>query len=237
MIKGMDRKDGGDDPIKWRGGEISRVEGLTDGMFAFAITLIVVSLQVPKTYADLVNGMRGIVSFLVCFAMMMWVWHNHYTFFRRYGLTDGATITLNAVLGFVVLYYVYPLKFLADCFMAFVNPWFLGNAPRPITTYEQLTVLFVLYGVGFIAIFALFAALYGNAARRHEFIGLTETERQLTRLNAFRYLGIAGVGVLSIILIVTTHTAMLAGPIYCLIGVVEGWHGRASRKLQAQAAV
>ncbi len=36
--------------FRWRGREISRIEGLSDAVFAFAITLLVVSLEVPETF-------------------------------------------------------------------------------------------------------------------------------------------------------------------------------------------
>ena len=42
-----------------RSREVSRVEGLSDAVFGFAITLLVVSLEVPKTFAELTESMRG----------------------------------------------------------------------------------------------------------------------------------------------------------------------------------
>jgi len=38
----------------------------------------------------------------------VWIWYEHSAFFRRFGLNDGVTIVLDAVLLFVVLFYVYP---------------------------------------------------------------------------------------------------------------------------------
>ena len=56
--------------------------------------------------------MKGFVAFAICFAILVQVWYYHYIYSRRYGLQTTYTIVLNAALLFVVLFYVYPLKFL-----------------------------------------------------------------------------------------------------------------------------
>jgi hypothetical protein len=45
--------------FRWRSHEISRIESLGDAVFAFAIKQLVVSLEVPKTFGDLAETMRG----------------------------------------------------------------------------------------------------------------------------------------------------------------------------------
>jgi hypothetical protein len=80
--------------FRWRGGEASRLEGLSDAVFAFAVTLLVVSLEVPKTFDELLVVLRGFFAFAVCFSILFWVWYDHYRFFRRYGLADS--LELNA---------------------------------------------------------------------------------------------------------------------------------------------
>ena len=104
---------GEEEGFAWRGVEVSRIEGLSDAVFAFAITLLVVSLEVPKTFDELLATMRGFFAFAICFALLFAVWNEHYKFYRRYGLWDASTVRLNAALLFVVLLYVYPLKFLS----------------------------------------------------------------------------------------------------------------------------
>jgi uncharacterized membrane protein len=99
-------------PFHLRGLEGTRVEAFSDVVFGFALTLIVVSLEVPTTFEELMETMRGFPAFAICFAILTWVWHVHHTFFRRYGLTDEITIALNTILLFVVLFYTYPLKFM-----------------------------------------------------------------------------------------------------------------------------
>ena len=88
--------------FRWRGGDVSRLEGFSDAVFGFALTLLVVSLEVPLTLTDLLQTMRGFMAFAVCFAILSWIWYEHYIFFRRYGLQDALTIVLNALLLFLI---------------------------------------------------------------------------------------------------------------------------------------
>ncbi|MDX2436577.1 MAG: TMEM175 family protein [Acidobacteriota bacterium] len=44
----------GERHLRWRGGEVSRIEGLSDAVFALSLTLLVVALEVPKTSEDLI---------------------------------------------------------------------------------------------------------------------------------------------------------------------------------------
>src|ERR1700674_795675 len=113
----IDKGIGDNKKFRWRSREISRIEGLSDGVFAFAVTLLVVSLEVPRTFGELMQTMRGFGAFAISFTLLFVIWFNQYKFFRRYGLQDTTTVCLNAVLLFVVLFYVYPLKFLFSYLM------------------------------------------------------------------------------------------------------------------------
>src|SRR5882724_11286097 len=96
----------------FRGHEVKRIETFSDAVFAFAVTLLIVSLEVPKSFEELMLTMRGFFAFGVSFVLLMMVWYEQNIFFRRYGLDDLVTIVLNCTLIFLVLFYVYPLKFL-----------------------------------------------------------------------------------------------------------------------------
>src|SRR6266446_3543179 len=121
----IDKGIGDNKKFRWRSHEISRIEGLSDGVFAFAVTLLVVSLEVPKTYSELMQTMRGFGAFAISFTLLFIVWYNQYKFFRRYGLQDNVTILLNGALLFVVIFYVYPLKFV---FTLIINLFSGGQA-------------------------------------------------------------------------------------------------------------
>src|ERR1700761_8383418 len=105
---GLNRKQN----ILWRSHEPSRLETFSDAVFAFAVTLLMISLEVPHTFNELFEVFKGVLSFVACFAVLFMIWNSQNLFFRRYGINDSYTTFLNAALLFVVLIYVYPLKFL-----------------------------------------------------------------------------------------------------------------------------
>ena len=157
-----------------RSHDISRLEAFSDAVFAFALTLLVVSLQVPKSYDELMNLMSGFPSFACCFGVLLWIWYEHNLFFRRYGLQDPYTVILNGALLFVVMFYVYPLKFMFDSgFGQFFTKTGQGIVPL---TLGQLAHASAIYGSGFVALFIMFALLYRHAYRKRHDLSLTPLE-------------------------------------------------------------
>jgi|SRR5581483_6747835 len=151
--------------FRWRGGEITRLEGFSDAVFAFALTLLVVSLEVPRTFDELIRAMKAFPAFGVCFAILAVVWHDHCRFFRRYGLQNSWMTFLNFVLLFVVLFYIYPLKFL-----------FFTTFDGAAVPAEQGRTLLLIYGLGYAAIFLTFLLMYVHAWKRREDLALNAIE-------------------------------------------------------------
>ena len=144
--------------------EITRLEAFSDAVFAFALTLLVVSLEVPRDYRQLMVLMNGFLPFACCFAMLVWIWHEHNMYFRRYGLQDSYTVFINAILLFVVLFYVYPLKFMFDSMFAQFLPTLRLSVVQ--MTFPELARASAIYGLGFVVLFLLFALLYRHAYRK-----------------------------------------------------------------------
>ena len=144
--------------------DVTRLEAFSDAVFGFAITLLVVSLEVPNSFDELLQVMKGLPVFAVTFAILLMMWQEHHNLFKRFPASDGVTIWLNGALLFVVLSYVYPLKFL---FTGIVGPGgmrFGQNAS--LIRLEQMVTLMIVYGAGFATIFMLFAAMYWRASNR-----------------------------------------------------------------------
>jgi uncharacterized membrane protein len=212
--------------FRWRGGEISRVEGFSDAVFAFAITLLVVSLEVPRTFNELADVMRGFLAFAVCFTLLVVIWREHYVFFRRYGLQDTTTIWLNAALLFVTLFYVYPLKFVFNLVLSGLTGAVQGGA-EPVIEAGQVSSLFVIYGAGIIALYLLLALLYAHAYRKRGELELTPVETFDTKAGIVGHLLAAGIGLVSVLIALTVPQRMvgLAGFAYFLFGPVMAAYG------------
>lgn len=240
--------------FRWRSREVSRIEGLSDAIFGFAITLLVVSLDVPRDFTELANRMRGFLAFAISFAMLVWIWFEQHKYFRRYGLQDGVAATLNVILLFVVLFYVYPLKFLfgllvtlysgqavgvrmADGGFAIGTPDITGQV-NPILRADQWPQLMSIYAVGFIAIWLVFVLLTVHAYRKREVLDLNAFEIHDTRRKMREYLILMAIGVASLALALSGGWRVpMSGWIYALIGPVLGVHGYMTGKKRPNSVV
>jgi len=208
----------------WRGGEITRLEAFSDAVFAFAVTLLVVSLEVPYTFDELMDVIRGFPAFAICFSMLLLVWYNHAKFFRRYGMQDPAIQALNGLLLFVVLFYVYPLKFLFTMLVGLMTKGATlphSRAVHDILQQQDVPKLMMIYGLGYAAVFGIFACMYALAYKRRSQLELNEVESFMTRRSLIDHCAMMNFGLVSTVLALAlpTNLAGLAGWIYSLIGV------------------
>jgi uncharacterized membrane protein len=220
--------------FRWRGHEVSRIEGLSDAVFAFAITLLVVSLEVPKTFGELAETMHGFGAFLISFVLLFFVWFSQYQFFRRYGLRDTITVVLNAGLLFVVLFYVYPLKFLFTFLVDRVTGGHgearlpNGNVVPMIENNEQMASLMTIFNLGYVAVFGVFVLLFWHAYRKREALELNELERFDTRESILESALNCGIAVVSLLVLAIggVGRAGLAGMTYMLTPIVMTLNGK-----------
>ena len=218
--------------------EVSRIERFSDAVFAFAITLLVVSLEVPKTFHELMAVIRGFPAFAICFALIFQVWWRHYDFFRTYDFeSDPYVITLTGMLLFVVLFYTYPLKFVWSLPFSSLEG---RRITDEVITVAQVPTLFLIYGVGVVAVFSILALMHVRAYQQRERLDLSPIEVLDARARIYSNVGIAGIGVLSIVIALICAVAApnlvgIAGYIYTAIGIVEWrvgeYRGRGRRQL------
>lgn len=233
-------------PYRLRGRNASRLEAFSDAVFGFSATLLVVSLEVPQTYDELAANLTGFAAFALSFLALVFIWLAHRGFFRRYGLSDSWVTFLNMVLLFVVLFFVYPLKFLA---VSFVEQVFglasrtpAGEPVERFSELDQIRELFVIYGLGFAAVFLCIALLYQRAYACREALGLTELETYDARTIFWHYMIFVGMAFVSILLTLLGWGQYLGGVggwIYGLLGPVMTlfWFLRSKKRERKEASV
>lgn len=205
--------------------QVSRIEGFSDAVFGFALTLLVVSLEVPADFAALERTLGGFLPFAATFAVVSWIWYEHYAFFRRFGLEDVFTVVANSALLFVVLFFVYPLKFV------FARV-FAGMTGDPSGGFGTLTVpearlLLIIYSLGFVVVFAIFALFYWHAHRRRHALLLSPLEAFDARAGARTHMVSVTVGAASVLLALVVPAAVLwiPGMLYWLLAPLHAANG------------
>ncbi len=189
---------------------ISRVEAFSDAVFAFAATLMVVSLDKGDSLIQVKDNWIGFLSFGVSFFVLVALWKVHYNYFRRTDYIDNWTITFNAILLFVVLYFVFPLKSLTFS-------WF---SQRGISR-EDLASLFELYSLGFLLIFLCFSLMYWRAYNKTD-----EKQKPTLHFYARHFMVFVVVSFVSILLSAFQVGVGfgLPGFIYIILGPLCYWH-------------
>ena len=168
---------------KWRGGDVSRLESFTDAVFAIAITLLVVSYDVPRDFSEFKSVMWGFIGFAVTFTMLICIWLVNFKFHRRFGLEDGMTIFLNSLFIFVVLFFIYPLKFLAQVLIncGVMHKGFGVEFDVGFSGVIDPHSLFIIYGFGGFLIWFTIILMYIHAYRKRDILELDNKELEITK--------------------------------------------------------
>ncbi|HEX3562080.1 MAG TPA: TMEM175 family protein [Solirubrobacterales bacterium] len=107
------------------GAEFGRTLAFTDGLFAIAMTLLVVDLAVPVLHhdssvhelADQLNGEKEkFISFFISFAVIGRYWLAHHAFFSQLARIDRPLIALNLLYLAFIAFLPFPTALLGEYF-------------------------------------------------------------------------------------------------------------------------
>lgn len=214
--------------FKTRNESPSRLENFSDAVFAFSITLLMISLEVPKSFTRILELTDELVAFAVTIIPMFIIWQQHRLFFKRYGLDDKAILVWNTVLLFIVLIFIFPLKFLSLFIIRFISWLMFGTENVFITMIDghQVPWLMVYYGVGTLGILFVFSRFYKHALKVKEVLSLSNEEAILTKYYVRVFTHLCYVPVFSIVFVLVfmnvnvTAASIISGMLYSLTGVV-----------------
>lgn len=210
-----------------RGFEVTRLAAFVDAAFAFAVTLLVISLDgIPTTVDGLVVALKGVPAFAACFAVIAQLWWTHTRYTWRFGLEDGVTVLYSLLLVFLVLVYVYPLKILFASGFHWVSGGWLPSS-FAIASIPELRAMFIIYGGAWALLGLTLMGLYRHAWALRDELQLSADERIGVRLLAISQAFTPALGSLSILVawnIPDRPTAwMMAAPGVVYFGMFLQW--------------
>ncbi len=225
--------------FRLRGKEPSRLENFSDAIFALAITLLLISTSPPTNFEQIKRFAYELLPFLVCITLIMLIWHEHFQFYLRYGLRNSRMIVLNTLFLAIVLFYVYPLKFLTKIIILFPIAYMLGdqsllNDLKNMIRAQDMGQLMIIYGFGAMCVFLVMRQMYCYALKKADQLGLSKLERFDTRTSIRTNFLMALVPMVSVVLSIIFLNSWLAGPVagfvYFLYTPIMITHGRRADK-------
>ena len=145
----------------------SRVETLSDGIFAIAITLLVLTIPQPDNYRhlghELARRWPSLAAYVVSFGIIGIMWLNHHSIFSRFERVDRGAFYLNLTLLLTIVFIPYPTGILGEALQR-------GEGAR---------VAAVAYSITMTVNGSAWAALWIYASHRRRLLepGFPESER------------------------------------------------------------
>ncbi|WIG59891.1 MAG: hypothetical protein OJF49_002639 [Ktedonobacterales bacterium] len=151
--------------------DTGRVEAFSDGVFAIAVTLLVLTLRVPlqsdlgqsgDLLAALLRQWPAFLAYLISFAFILIMWINHHNMFKVIVRTDHAFLFINGLLLFFITFIPFPTALLAD-YIAPRDP----HISAALYSRNQIVAMVIYSGAYFLTAIAFNALwLYAAAGNR-----------------------------------------------------------------------
>lgn len=224
--------------FRFRGEEPGRLENFSDAVFALAITLLLISTSPPINFDQIKRFVWDIIPFCLCITLILLIWFEHFIFYFRYGMRSGKVVVLNTLFLVIVLFYVYPLKFLTKLILfpiAYIfNQEKLLVELKGMISGRDVGDLMIIYGLGATSVFIMLMLMYRYALKNADELNLNEIERFDTQTSMRTNFLMATVPLLSAILAIIFRNSLFAGMIsgftYFLYTPIMLIHGRRADK-------
>ena len=151
--------------------DTDRTEAFSDGVFAFAITLLVLDIDVPESaFSHLWRGIAdqwpSYLGYATSFLTVGGIWLVHHGIFRRVQYANRRVMTVNLLLLMAVAFLPFPTKLVAEA---------IRNASA-----ERAAVIF--YGASLLVISLLFSALWGAVASDRSLLKPEVSEQEVNAI-------------------------------------------------------
>jgi len=178
--------------------ETGRVEAFSDGVFAIAITLLVIDLKIPHpsdsdTLASNLFGQWPMfVAFLNSFVTILIIWMNHHNLFGHISRINPLFMLLNGLLLLCVTFLPFPTSLVAE---------YYGHSGQGSAA--------ILYSGTFLLMAFAFNLLWRYASHKHRLLGKNITAAQVRSINRQYIVGPVFYGLAFILAFVQVTTSLL----------------------------
>ncbi|RIJ24263.1 DUF1211 domain-containing protein [Henriciella barbarensis] len=213
----IDRELDHDPRFTWRGGSVTRIENLSDIVFALALGMIVSSAARPETFDQLTANLLTIIPVTAAFGILFMIWNAHYIFFRRYGVADGRIILLNCILLLLVLFTAYPLRFIFDSLYGYIEG-VMGDWSRLQAAginFREAGIIMGYFALGYGLIYFIISQMYAHALSKADLLGLNSSEIAMTRQSIWIFR-------VQILIVALTGACAVWTPMYAFSGWIMG---------------
>ena len=166
-----------------RGEAMTRIDTFVDAAFAFAFTMLVISIdQIPRSPTELIELSKDIPSFVFSSLIIGSIWIAHSSWSKIFGLQDGVTVFLSLCLVVLTLIFVYPIKMINQITVEYFSQnrglEFLlrGLFQSEGWSPELIWVIFVYLAIGLFMLSIILIAFYQNTLRFSEELSITLEE-------------------------------------------------------------
>jgi uncharacterized membrane protein len=157
--------------------DTGRIEAFSDGVFAIAITLLIIEVAVPEVHegGSLAEELRdqwpSYLGYVISFVTIGVLWINHNHLFHDIARTDHTLKVLNLLLLLGVAFVPFPTAVLAEY----------------MREDDQLATAVVAFGATFTALAVLYNALWLYVSRTPGMLESVVSEQRI-RARTYRYL-------------------------------------------------
>jgi uncharacterized membrane protein len=220
-----------------RGPQTTRLETFVDAAFAFALTMLVISVDaIPRSFDELLQALKGVPAFAASFAIMIMFWLGHYRWSRRFGIEDTGSVVLSLLLVFLVLVFLYPLRLMmSGALSAMTGGWL--PAEFMVSEVAHARAFFGLYGLAFGLMATTLLALNRRVQRLALDPPLSNEERTAARIEVevWSVLACMGAASAALAVVLPPRWLVLSGWLFASLAVIMPLLGRRWKRLSTAA--
>lgn len=191
--------------------ETTRTEAFSDGVFAIAITLLVLDLSIPESALGNLWGSIGhewpqYLAYATSFITIGGIWLDHHSIFRRLQWANTRVMRINLALLMAVSFLPFPTSLVAE-------------GLRHGLGTERAAVIF--YGINLWVIALLFSALWNTVSRDRDLLKAEVTHADVEAIRRATAPSIGFYVVVTLVALLTPRAAAVGFLVIALISVAR----------------